>query len=44
MLTLGTGTNSNISWRGNNLLASHSYAVIGESSNLILICASNDFD
>ncbi|KAF9462395.1 hypothetical protein BDZ94DRAFT_1261255 [Collybia nuda] len=28
VLTLGTGKNPNISWRGNNLLASHSYAVI----------------
>lgn len=45
VLTLGTGTNSNISWRGNNLLASHSYAIIGQFSILILIRTSmNDFD
>lgn len=30
MLTLGTGTSSNIQWQGNDLLPSHSYAVIGE--------------
>jgi hypothetical protein len=36
VLTLGTGTGSNVSWRGNNLLASHSYAVIGESSSVVM--------
>ncbi|KAJ7198567.1 hypothetical protein GGX14DRAFT_666051 [Mycena pura] len=28
MLTVGTGTNSNLNWRGVSLLSSHSYAVI----------------
>lgn len=36
MLTLGTGFDPEISWRGVNLLPSHSYAVIGDIQALFV--------
>jgi hypothetical protein len=37
VVTLGTGTRSNIVWEGMEVLASHSYAVVGRSFHLTVL-------